>query len=56
MGDNENSPSSLKRSLGLGHVFVISTGGTISAGLFFLPSFAAAKAGPVTQGSVEVGL
>ena len=46
MGDNEKSPTSLKRSLGLGHVFVISTGGTISAGLFFLPSFAAAKAGP----------
>ena len=46
MGDNAKPPTSLKRSLGLGHVFVISTGGTISAGLFFLPSFAAAKAGP----------
>ena len=46
MGDNAKPPTNLKRSLGLGHVFVISTGGTISAGLFFLPSFAAAKAGP----------
>jgi len=46
MADNGKSPANLKRSLGLGHVFVISTGGTISAGLFFLPSFAAAKAGP----------
>ena len=46
MVENGKSSTSLKRSLGLGHVFVISTGGTISAGLFFLPSFAAAKAGP----------
>ena len=46
MAGNGESPTNLKRSLGLGHVFVISTGGTISAGLFFLPSFAAAKAGP----------
>ena len=38
--------AAMKRSLGLGHVFVISTGGMISSGLFLLPSLAADKAGP----------
>ena len=42
----KDSSSDLQRSLGLRHVFVLSTGGTISAGLFFLPSFAVDKAGP----------
>ena len=46
MPDKDSSASDLKRSLGLRHVFVLSTGGTISAGLFFLPSFAVDKAGP----------
>lgn len=36
----------LKRALGLRHVFVLSTGGMISSGLFLLPGLAAAKAGP----------
>lgn len=38
--------TSLTRSLGLGHVFVISTGAMVSSGLFLLPSLAADKAGP----------
>jgi amino acid transporter len=46
MADKDKSSSDLQRSLGLRHVFVLSTGGTISAGLFFLPSFAVDKAGP----------
>lgn len=36
----------LRRSLGLRHVFVLSTGAMISSGLFLLPGLAAAKAGP----------
>ncbi len=39
-------PTGLKRSLGLGHVFVLSTGAMISSGLFLLPGLAAAEAGP----------
>ncbi len=39
-------PADMKRSLGLRHVFVLSTGGMISSGLFLLPGLAAAKAGP----------
>ena len=46
MADKDSSAKDLQRSLGLRHVFVLSTGGTISAGLFFLPSFAVDKAGP----------
>ncbi|MAH18064.1 MAG: amino acid transporter [Acidimicrobiaceae bacterium] len=46
MAGKDSSSSDLQRSLGLRHVFVLSTGGTISAGLFFLPSFAVDKAGP----------
>ena len=46
MAGKDSTSSDLKRSLGLRHVFVLSTGGTISAGLFFLPSFAVDKAGP----------
>jgi len=46
MAGKESLSSDLKRSLGLGTFFVLSTGGTISAGLFFLPSFAVDKAGP----------
>ncbi len=38
--------SDLSRSLGLRHVFVLSTGAMISSGLFLLPSLAAAEAGP----------
>ena len=36
----------LTRSLGLRHVFVLSTGAMLSSGLFLLPGLAAAKAGP----------
>ncbi len=36
----------LTRSLGLRHVFALSTGAMFSAGLFLLPGLAAAKAGP----------
>ena len=36
----------LTRSLGLRHVFVISTGAMLSSGLFLLPGLAAAEAGP----------
>ncbi len=39
-------PPEFKRSLGLGHVFVLSTGAMISSGLFLLPSLVADKAGP----------
>ena len=46
MAGKDSSAKDLQRSLGLRHVFVLSTGGTISAGLFFLPSFAVDKAGP----------
>tara|TARA_B100000686_G_scaffold342823_1_gene422632 strand:+ start:1013 stop:3097 length:2085 start_codon:yes stop_codon:yes gene_type:complete len=46
MASKDSSSTDLERSLGLRHVFVLSTGGTISAGLFFLPSFAVDKAGP----------
>ena len=36
----------LTRSLGLRHVFALSTGAMLSSGLFLLPGLAAAKAGP----------
>ena len=36
----------LSRSLGLRHVFVLSTGAMLSSGLFLLPGLAAARAGP----------
>ncbi|MYK77704.1 MAG: amino acid permease [Acidimicrobiaceae bacterium] len=36
----------LSRSLGLRHVFVLSTGAMLSSGLFLLPGLAAADAGP----------
>ncbi len=36
----------LARSLGLRHVFVLSTGAMLSSGLFLLPGLAAAEAGP----------
>ena len=36
----------LTRSLGLRHVFVLSTGAMLSSGLFLLPGLAAAEAGP----------
>ena len=36
----------LSRSLGLRHVFVLSTGAMLSSGLFLLPGLAAAQAGP----------
>ena len=36
----------LSRSLGLRHVFVLSTGAMLSSGLFLLPGLAAAEAGP----------
>ena len=36
----------LTRSLGLRHVFALSTGAMLSSGLFLLPGIAAAKAGP----------
>ena len=36
----------LTRSLGLRHVFSLSTGAMLSSGLFLLPGLAAAKAGP----------
>jgi APA family basic amino acid/polyamine antiporter len=36
----------MSRSLGLGHVFVISTGAMVSSGLFLLPSLAVEEAGP----------
>ena len=36
----------LTRSLGLRHVFVLSTGAMLSSGLFLLPGLAAAQAGP----------
>ncbi len=36
----------LTRSLGLRHVFVLSTGAMLSSGLFLLPGLAAEKAGP----------
>ena len=36
----------LTRSLGLRHVFVLSTGAMLSSGLFLLPGLAASKAGP----------
>ena len=36
----------LVRSLGLRHVFVLSTGAMLSSGLFLLPGLAAAEAGP----------
>ena len=39
-------PRDFERSLGLRHVFVLSTGAMISSGLFLLPGLAAAKAGP----------
>ena len=38
--------SGLSRSLGLRHVFVLSTGAMLSSGLFLLPGLAAAEAGP----------
>ena len=36
----------LTRTLGLRHVFALSTGAMLSSGLFLLPGLAAAKAGP----------
>ena len=36
----------LTRSLGLRHVFALSTGAMLSSGLFLLPGLAASKAGP----------
>ena len=36
----------LTRSLGLRHVFALSTGAMLSSGLFLLPGLAVAKAGP----------
>ena len=41
-----NGAHNLKRSLGLRHVFVLSTGAMLSSGLLLLPGLAAAKAGP----------
>ncbi len=46
MGNKEQHTSNMERSLGLRHVFVLSTGAMVSSGLFLLPSFAAAKTGP----------
>ncbi|MGI9624669.1 MAG: amino acid permease [Acidimicrobiales bacterium] len=43
---SEASSRRLTRSLGLGHVFVISTGAMVSSGLFLLPSLAVEEAGP----------
>ena len=40
------SRTGLSRSLGLHHVFVLSTGAMLSSGLFLLPGLAAADAGP----------
>ena len=40
------SRTGLSRSLGLRHVFVLSTGAMLSSGLFLLPGLAAADAGP----------
>ena len=40
------SAAGLSRSLGLRHVFVLSTGAMLSSGLFLLPGLAAADAGP----------
>ena len=42
----EPSDRRLTRSLGLRHVFVLSTGAMLSSGLFLLPGLAAAEAGP----------
>jgi amino acid transporter len=41
-----NGQTSLKRSLGLRHVFALSTGAMLSSGLFLLPGIAAAETGP----------
>ncbi len=46
-GGRGGGPSGdLARSLGLRHVFVLSTGAMLSSGLFLLPGLAAAEAGP----------
>lgn len=44
MADSTNTP--LKKQLGLGSVYSIATGATLSAGLFLLPGLAAQQAGP----------
>ncbi len=44
MGDP--SRTSMKKQLGLGSVYAIATGATLSAGLFLLPGLAAQQAGP----------
>ncbi len=48
MGKSEvrDNHGRLTRSLGLRHVFALSTGAMLSSGLFLLPGLAAAKAGP----------
>ena len=47
MADQSGVPQrGLTRSLGLRHVFVLSTGAMLSSGLFLLPGLAAAEAGP----------
>lgn len=46
MDKKKGHETDLKRSLGLRHVFVLSTGAMVSSGLFLLPSFAVAKSGP----------
>ena len=46
-GGRDSGPfGGLTRSLGLRHVFVLSTGAMLSSGLFLLPGLAAAEAGP----------
>ena len=44
MGDTSNTQ--LKKQLGLGSVYAIATGATLSAGLFLLPGLAAQQVGP----------
>ena len=46
MATGATNGGDLTRSLGLRHVFVISTGAMLSSGLFLLPGLAAAEAGP----------
>ena len=45
-GPADDDNRRLTRSLGLRHVFVLSTGAMLSSGLFLLPGLAAAEAGP----------